>query len=236
MEHTLPKLAAPVDLQWGIEYPRDRTEDGVRAPSANCLSWSWRMEGFRPRSFQVTLFQRTGVRVLTSSASCPKTGFSNCSEDWNDDYLFTREDSSCLESGDYYFTVQALGDPTVCADSEIVRSKVFSYLRPPEALPPVRAVWGDGPSIRLLTPEISAPCFHSYFVKLYREKEPQSHQFERFSGRHCSPSQAGVMELPSALLGPTFVRPGCRAAFQICAASGDVTRCQNGPWSPLAER
>ncbi len=242
METCLPRLAAPAGLQWGIEYPPNRTEDSLWVPSANHFSWRWSMEGLKPKALQACLFRRDGIRVLSANLSLPETGFSNFSCDWNSGLLFSGKESanpaaSSLESGDYYFTVQALGDQTTCGDSDAARSEPVSYLRPLESLPMVKAVWGPDFQIQLLTPEIDDPCFRSYYVKLYREKEPQSRQFERFTSWSRSLPQVGsrIIALPPALLTPPFVRPGCRLAFQICAMSKDVTRCQNGPWSLLIE-
>ncbi|MCD8066450.1 MAG: leucine-rich repeat domain-containing protein, partial [Oscillospiraceae bacterium] len=152
----LIQLAAPTDLEWGVEYNSDGTLIGY-VPSMISFSVN------SPTSYKYDI---TIYRVI---------------EDGNDEYVgnstwnignyehvkfsaaeFLLRDnelgSDGICSGIYYFTVQALGDGATYEDSEIAVSSEWIFVRPSERLPiltgltwvnndydncPISATWGS---------------------------------------------------------------------------------------------
>lgn len=228
MEESLKKLPAPTALQWGVNYPLNRRDDDASFPSPS--SFSWKLEPPLPRTVSVEVFRRDGIKIAGVDTSIrSETGFTNYSADLNNLILYRSEDIS-LQSGDYYFTVQALGDQIGYVDSDTVRSGLWTYLRSQESLPAVQAVWQNS-RIQLLSGQPASPYFKTYCVKIYREIAPKQVRF--FSARaDLLPQNTGLIELP-ILEHPLPSMAGKRFFFKICAVSRDITLCQNGPWSIL---
>ena len=112
----LTQLSAPTDLAWAGDYPGDiRCKPG--ALFQDCLRWTLYQVG-DPQPLK-------GINVRYYGSYDP--------DSWRVDDLFWC-DYLDRESGDYYFTVQAVGDEELYADSPVVKSEIWTYTRPAAAL------------------------------------------------------------------------------------------------------
>ena len=119
---SLPPLDAPTDLAWAGDYPGDmRCKPG--ALFQDYLTW--------------TLYQVGNPTPLARRETAYSGRYDP--DSWRVCDLFWRgyHDYPDRESGDYYFTVQAVGDEEQYKDSPVATSPIWHYERPEAALSPL---------------------------------------------------------------------------------------------------
>ena len=146
----LPQLSAPTDLEWGKYYPHasrinaDGTQDTTCQEVPGMASWTLGADS--QNQYLITYYREdpsgdkrvAGTRVTLSEDHI----FEGCIGT-NEDFL-----QDVRETGDYYFTVRALGDGKTCRDSETVRSETWHFEDPGVRLsaPGGAPVWADAPN------------------------------------------------------------------------------------------
>lgn len=161
-EPALPQLAAPTELEWGKYYGGNEllieNMPGMiayRAADANaeltyehCVSVYRQDEAGDKRVWKSTWTQRPS------------------SNSYRNDHDFVIHEE--LESGNYYFTVQALGDGETCTDSEIATSAVWTYVKPDEQLAaPTGLAWAVGDEYTVTWDAPSDARVGGYLTSLY---------------------------------------------------------------------
>ncbi|MCD8128666.1 MAG: leucine-rich repeat domain-containing protein, partial [Oscillospiraceae bacterium] len=136
----LIQLAAPSDLEWGVDYNRDGTID---AYVPGMISWTPNtptQNVYRIDIYRVGADERVvGTRHhFSSTTEYTKMSVSTFLEDVE-------------ESGTYYFTIYAVGDGTTYSDSEVVTSDTWTFEKPSDQLPTATGLtwaendWDDSP-------------------------------------------------------------------------------------------
>lgn len=118
----LTKLATPTNLTWGKNYDED-------IPG----SAQWDRDSYANR-YQFKIYEAGSDREISKSTHNMKNVSIRekfCS------YSVHIDDIEKNGSGNYYFTVQSLGDGETTADSDIARSENWTYVTPNEQLFPV---------------------------------------------------------------------------------------------------
>lgn len=119
------RLADPTDLTWGRYRPDDIVEFEYNG------TISWKEDTTQPEHTTDIAVWRKGENgkpdeMVFESGHIVGTG----SPFWRDEHDFVNNESTGLENGTYYFTLQARGDGETCADSDIVRSGEWAYTAP----------------------------------------------------------------------------------------------------------
>lgn len=136
----LHKLSAPKALGWGPYY-----EDGVLAMEYPGMIAFQATDAEYKHKIKVKVYKKgpAGDEEVFSNGWTYRPGDENCMSDW--DFINNGKD---LESGDYYYVLQAIGDGETTADSDKVTSDVWTYVRPEKQLePPANLRW-DGLTAR----------------------------------------------------------------------------------------
>jgi len=134
---TVQKLAAPSNLSWGVDYRWTTGSQDNGSGVARPGMMSWKINSPTQNKYGVQLYRAgddekslKGVRWNLNSTYIP--------ERWSDALCIEEP----LESGTYYFTVQAIGDYTNYRSSEVVRSENWTYTAPAAQLSaPVKLTW-----------------------------------------------------------------------------------------------
>lgn len=196
----LPQLNAPTDLQWG--------RDGL----PGLISWK----------SEVPDGVWAHVRVFSVGTEAPIFDF--LSENYNGNFHNTYV-SECVgeESGQYYFTVQYKGDYTSYRDSEIVKSPIWTYVKPSKQLGACGSPVLDWPYIRWEGVNNEDMLRSYYFEISYAETETAEPRTIRTSFLSST-----EFELDSDLIenyGDGYY--SCR----VRALSNNIESIANGEWS-----
>lgn len=215
------KLATPTDLQWGMEYRRTQDENGewqyTTAEVPGMISW--RNQEPCQNYFEVCIYAEDGKKVLHGTWEDERVYMSV------NDFLF-----SGLESGAYYFTVQALGDGTKYTDSDVATSDLWTYTAPEAQLPQVDGLrWGEGAESRnIYWDDIDAPDGISYGYEIGYFYAPNLDE----APYPCSISRLSSHETRNFWDDLSIVEPGYYY-FTVRALSYDIETVRNGLWSEL---
>ncbi len=140
----LIQLAAPSDLEWGVDYNYDGTFDAyvpgviswtVNAPTQNV----YHIDIYRVGNDDDFIVGAT--HYFSSTTEYTKLSVGTFLEDVED----------VEESGTYYFTIYAVGDGTTYSDSEVVTSDTWTFEKPSDQLPVATGLtwaendWDDSP-------------------------------------------------------------------------------------------
>lgn len=154
-DSNLPQLSAPTDLEWGKYYPfsANTTEGGAQDTTSREVPG---MASWAQGAVNEDLKDLTQIRFLIQYYKIDPSG----------DKLITQVPVTCTkiregfistneaflldvrETGDYYFTVRALGDGKTCRDSEAVKSETWHFEDPGVRLsaPSEAPVWAAAPN------------------------------------------------------------------------------------------
>ena len=139
---SLPQLSAPWRLEWGREY--NNVNGGGYSPTytelPGCINWT--LGRLSQNRFRISYY-RVGAETdeIIDSVVWYLSEYMLKSGHNHSDFTFLKSD---FGTGDYYFTVTALGDGKAYRDSETVRSETWHYTDPGMYLPtPERPVWWD---------------------------------------------------------------------------------------------
>ena len=157
-------------------------------------------------------------------------------DSWRVDDCFWRSyrDYPDRESGDYYFTVQAVGDEELYADSPVVTSPIWHFERPEAELAVPTGLYWEGQTACWSDEVNRAADLYGYLIQ-FRCVAPETGAETRLK------YTLTLEDLSSGGLKDTLQdrekeRLGSGTCyFRIQALSGDITRIRHGQWSEFNE-
>lgn len=217
----LPPLDAPTDLAWAGDYPGDiRCKPG--ALFQDHLTW--------------TLYQVGNPAPLARR----ETAYSGRHDPnrWRIDDLFwaAYRPYPDRESGDYYFTVQAVGDEEQYKDSPVVRSETWTYTRPEAALAAPTGLHWEGQTACWSDEVNRAADLYGYLIQ-FRCKDPETgkavftYDYDMYDIESLAFS--GLKDTLDDQILERLGSGTCQ--FRIQALSRDITRIRHGQWSEFNE-
>lgn len=215
----LTPLDAPTDLSWAGDYPGDmRCKPG--ALFQDHLLW--------------TLYQVGDPTPLARR----ETAYSGhyAPDSWRIDDLFWRSyrDYPDRESGDYYFTVQAVGDEEQYKDSPVVRSETWTYTRPEAELAAPSDLHWEGQTACWSDEVNRAADLYGYLIQ-FRCEDPETGNAV-FTYDMYDIASLAFGGLKDTLDDQILERLGSGTCqFRIQALSRDITRIRHGQWSEFNE-
>lgn len=228
----LPKLAAPTDLQWGIEYSGEwdeETQSVIEVPKEHPGMMSWlnaENPGLGWYDLSIDIYGDTGDGFES------KGGMSTS---LNGDYTYgywtaTRFIEVDPETGDYYFTVQYIGDGQTCGDSEVAKSEVYHYTKPEAVLDSCGTpVWTEDGKITWDEPENVE--FVDYYDITIWYSDTADGEFQSGYG-----SMSETNEFDSTNFNWVIEREGSAYyAISVRAISKDITQICNSEWTERSE-
>ena len=216
---SLPPLDAPTDLAWAGDYPGDiRCKSG--ALFQDLLLW--------------TLYQVGNPTPLARRETAYSGRYDP--DSWRVCDLFWRgyRDYPDRESGDYYFTVQAVGDEEQYKDSPVATSPIWHYVRPETELAVPTGLHWEGQTACWSDESNNAADLYGYEIQ-FRCVAPET-------GAETGTKYTLTMdELSSDGLKHTlqdwvkdFLGSGT-CQFRLQALSRDITRFRHSQWSEFNE-
>ncbi len=214
----LPPLDAPTDLAWAGDYPGDiRCKSG--ALFQDHLLWA--------------LYQVGNPTPLARRETAYSGRYDP--DSWRVCDLFWRgyHDYPDRESGDYYFTVQAVGDEEQYKDSPVATSPIWHYERPEAALAAPTGLHWEGQTACWSDEVNRADDLYGYLILFYRE-DPETGKSPTFIDRLLSKDLAsGGLKVPLDDDTADFLSSGI-CYFQVQALSRDITSIRHSPASEAA--
>lgn len=214
----LTPLDAPTDLAWAGDYPGDmRCKPG--ALFQDHLTW--------------TLYQVGDPDPLDL---CETTYYGYDPDSWRIDDLFWAAYGNYpgWESGDYYFTVQAVGDEELYKDSPVVTSPIWHYERPEAALAAPTDLHWEGQTACWSDEANRADDLYGYLIQ-FRCVAPETGAETRLKYT-LTLEDLSSGGLKNTLQDRVKERLGSGTCyFRIQALSGDITRIRHGQWSEFNE-
>lgn len=217
----LPPLDAPTDLAWAGDYPGDiRCKSGTLFQDH--LLW--------------TLYQVGNPTPLARRETAYSGRYDP--DSWRVDDLFWRSyrDYPDRESGDYYFTVQAVGDEEQYKDSPVATSPIWHYERPEAALAAPTDLHWEGQTACWSDESNRAADLYGYLIQ-FRCEDPET-------GKAVFTYDYDMYDIESLAFGglkdtlddQILERLGSGTCqFRIQALSRDITRIRHGQWSEFNE-
>ena len=215
----LPPLDAPTDLSWAGDYPGDiRCKSG--ALFQDLLLW--------------TLYQVGNPTPLARRETAYSGRYDP--DSWRVDDLFWRSyrDYPDRESGDYYFTVQAVGDEEQYKDSPVVTSPIWHYERPEAALAAPTDLHWEGQTACWSDESNNAADLYGYEIQ-FRCVAPETGAETRLKYTLTLEdlSSGGLKDTLQDRVKERLGSGTCY--FRIQALSGDITRFRHSQWSEFNE-
>lgn len=217
----LPPLDAPTDLAWAGDYPGDmRCKPGTLFQDH--LLWAlYRVGDPTPLARRETIYSRHDPNR------------------WRVDDLLWR--SSYIEypdreSGDYYFTVQAVGDEEQYKDSPVATSPIWHYERPEAALAAPTDLHWEGQTACWSDEVNRAADLYGYLIQ-FRCKDPETgkavftYDYDMYDIESLAFS--GLKDTLDDQILERLGSGTCQ--FRIQALSRDITRIRHGQWSEFNE-
>lgn len=233
----LIKLATPTQLTWGVEYRETWwNEDPATGKISVRLDkrtkpgfMSWKTEEPDQARVQVHIYRVGDSQPCASE----QWGFDPQLEvEFRSADTFMRHD---LPSGDYYFTVQSLGDYIDYSNSDVAKSGVYKFRRPASNLPAVTnltwedrndrfIVWAnwDGNSTSRYVDGFEANLYYS---------ETKNGTYEQCGGSRGR----GALDTESPFADHFFQEKGeGYYKYKVRYLSGNMDKIGNGPWSDFS--
>lgn len=215
----LPPLDAPTDLAWAGNYPGD----------IRCKSGTLFQDHLLWALYQVGNPAPLALRETAYSGHYDP-------DSWRVDDLLWRgyHDYPDRESGDYYFTVQAVGDEEQYADSPVVTSPIWHYERPEAALAAPSDLHWEGQTACWSDEINRAADLYGYLIQ-FRCEDPETGNAVSTYDMYDIASLA-FGGLKDTLDDQILERLGSGTCqFRIQALSRDITRIRHGQWSEFNE-
>lgn len=214
----LPPLDAPTDLSWAGDYPGDmRCKSG--APFQDHLLW--------------TLYQVGNPTPLARRETAYSGRYDP--DSWRVDDLFWRSyrDYPDRESGDYYFTVQAVGDEEQYKDSPVVTSPIWHYERPEAELTAPTGLHWEGQTACWSDESNHAADLYGYEIQ-FRCVAPETgaETGTKYTLTMDELSSDGLKHTLQDWVKDLLGSGTCQ--FRLRAVSGDITRFRHGQWSAFS--
>lgn len=214
----LPPLDAPTDLAWAGDYPGDiRCKSG--ALFQDHLLW--------------TLYQVGNPTPLARRETAYSGRYDP--DSWRVDDLFWRSyrDYPDRESGDYYFTVQAVGDEEQYKDSPVVTSPIWHYERPEAALTAPTGLHWEGQTACWSDESNHAADLYGYEIQ-FRCVAPETgaETGTKYTLTMDELSSNGLKHTLQDWVKDLLGSGTCQ--FRLRAVSGDITRFRHSQWSAFS--
>ncbi len=210
----VPALCEPVGLEWGVEYG----EDGTPAQVPGMMSWQ--KGELHQNEFMVTVYHEDGRRA-TQPCVWSFTGTSQYAD--SKDFLLEGQD---LPSGNYYFTVGALGDNINYISGPEARSPLWTYTRPEAQLPALTGLNWSWPSARWSP--LAGQSFYCYNVEWFYSKTE--------NGSYNSVGNTFLITEPSRTIPDSCVLYNGEGfyKFRVQVISSDITAVRSSAWSAMS--
>ena len=210
----LTPLDAPTDLSWADDYPGNiRCKSG--ALFQDHLLWAL---------YQVGNPAPLALRETAYSGTYDP-------DSWRISDLFwaAYHPYPDRESGDYYFTVQAVGDEEQYADSPVATSPIWHYERPEAALAAPTGLHWEGQTACWSDEVNRAADLYGYLIQ-FRCEDPETGKAVSTYDMYDIASLA-FSGLKATLDDQILERLGSGTCyFRIQALSRDITRFRHSPW------
>ncbi len=215
----LTPLDAPTDLSWAGDYPGDiRCKSG--ALFQDHLLW--------------TLYQVGNPTPLARRETAYSGRYDP--DSWRVDDLFWRSyrDYPDRESGDYYFTVQAVGDEEQYKDSPVATSPIWHYERPEAELTAPTGLHWEGQTACWSDEVNRAADLYGYEIQ-FRCVAPETGAETRtkYTLTMDELSSDGLKHTLQDWVKDLLGSGTCQ--FRLRAVSGDITRFRHSQWSEFNE-
>ena len=214
----LTPLDAPTDLAWAGDYPGDiRCKPG--ALFQDHLTW--------------TLYQVGNPTPLARRETAYSGRYDP--DSWRVDDLFWRSyrDYPDRESGDYYFTVQAVGDEEQYKDSPVVTSPIWHYERPEAELTAPTGLHWEGQTACWSDESNHAADLYGYEIQ-FRCVAPETgaETGTKYTLTMDELSSGGLKHTLQDWVKDLLGSGTCQ--FRLRAVSGDITRFRHSQWSAFS--
>lgn len=215
----LTPLDAPTDLAWAGNYPGDiRCKPG--ALFQDHLLW--------------TLYQVGNPTPLARRETAYSGRYDP--DSWRVDDLFWRSyrDYPDRESGDYYFTVQAVGDEEQYKDSPVVTSPIWHYVRPEAELTAPTGLHWEGQTACWSDEVNRAADLYGYEIQ-FRCVAPETgaETGTKYTLTMDELSSDGLKHTLQDWVKDLLGSGTCQ--FRLRALSRDITRFRHSQWSEFNE-
>lgn len=225
-ENNLIQLATPTELKWGLGY---KSINGEIEHKPGAISW--KIDGVEQGRFQVKVYLNGQENPIYSSIhNIPVKQTTYFYEGLLYQGNFSSHEDTSLDSGDYYFTVQSLGDGKEYSDSPIATSEIWTYSKPDKRLDTISA---SGLKWKWPKLEIGVPNDTSnitgYAINYYFSENGTNIRWTGGYGAIDDPYN--MPEIPDEYLqrnGNGYYY------FKVCAVSKDITQYQSSEWSELS--
>ena len=215
----LTPLDAPTDLSWAGDYPGDiRCKSG--ALFQDHLLW--------------TLYQVGNPTPLARRETAYSGRYDP--DSWRVDDLFWRSyrDYPDRESGDYYFTVQAVGDEEQYKDSPVVTSPIWHYERPEAELTAPTGLHWEGQTACWSDESNHAADLYGYEIQFRCvAPETEAETGTKYTLTMDELSSNGLKHTLQDWVKDLLGSGTCQ--FRLRAVSGDITRFRHSQWSEFNE-
>lgn len=216
---SLPPLDAPTDLSWAGDYPGDiRCKSG--ALFQDHLLW--------------TLYQVGNPTPLARRETAYSGRYDP--DSWRVDDLLWRSyrDYPDRESGDYYFTVQAVGDEEQYKDSPVVTSPIWHYERPEAELTAPTGLHWEGQTACWSDESNHAADLYGYEIQFRCvAPETEAETGTKYTLTMDELSSGGLKHTLQDWVKDLLGSGTCQ--FRLRAVSGDITRFRHSQWSEFNE-
>lgn len=214
----LTPLDAPTDLAWAGDYPGDiRCKSG--ALFQDLLLW--------------TLYQVGNPTPLARRETAYSGRYDP--DSWRVDDLFWRSyrDYPDRESGDYYFTVQAVGDEEQYKDSPVATSPIWHYERPEAELTAPSGLHWEGQTACWSDESNHAADLYGYEIQ-FRCVAPETgaETGTKYTLTMDELSSGGLKHTLQDWVKDLLGSGTCQ--FRLRAVSGDITRFRHSQWSAFS--
>lgn len=216
---SLPPLDAPTDFAWAGDYPGDiRCKSGTLFQ--DLLLW--------------TLYQVGNPTPLARRETAYSGRYDP--DSWRVCDLFWRgyHDYPDRESGDYYFTVQAVGDEEQYKDSPVATSPIWHYERPEAELTAPTGLHWEGQTACWSDEVNRAADLYGYEIQ-FRCVAPETgaETGTKYTLTMDELSSDGLKHTLQDRVKDRLGSGTCQ--FRIQALSRDITRFRHGQWSEFNE-
>ncbi len=215
----LTPLDAPTDLSWAGDYPGDmRCKSGTLFQ--DLLLW--------------TLYQVGNPTPLARRETAYSGRYDP--DSWRVDDLFWRSyrDYPDRESGDYYFTVQAVGDEEQYKDSPVVTSPIWHYERPEAELTAPTGLHWEGQTACWSDESNHAADLYGYEIQFRCVAPETGAETRRYYTLTMDKLSSGGLKHTLEDWEKERLGSGT-CQFRIQALSRDITRIRHGQWSEFNE-
>lgn len=214
----LTPLDAPTDLAWAGDYPGDiRCKSG--ALFQDLLLW--------------TLYQVGNPTPLARRETAYSGRYDP--DSWRVDDLFWRSyrDYPDRESGDYYFTVQAVGDEEQYKDSPVATSPIWHYERPEAELTAPTGLHWEGQTACWSDESNHAADLYGYEIQFRCvAPETEAETGTKYTLTMDELSSGGLKHTLQDWVKDLLGSGTCQ--FRLRAVSGDITRFRHSQWSAFS--